>query len=44
MLAQDGPRAEGLTICALALRRGVGLDLLDQPRDPVAIHLWAESL
>ena len=42
VLAQDGRRAERLTPCAPALRRGVGLDFLDQPRDQLPIHLGAE--
>jgi hypothetical protein len=44
MLAQDGRRSERLASCALALRRGVGLDLMDQPRDQLPIHLRAEMM
>ena len=42
MLAQDGRRAEGLTPRTLALCRRVGIDLLDQPRDQLAVLLRAE--
>ena len=42
VLAQDGRRAERLTPCAPALRRGVDFDFLDQPRDQLPIHLGAE--
>ena len=42
VLAQDGRRAEGLTPRTVPLRRGVGIDLVDQPRDQLAILLRAE--
>jgi hypothetical protein len=42
VLAQDGRRAKRLTPCTLALRRGIGIDLLDQPRDELAVDLRTE--
>ena len=42
VLAQNGRRSEGLTPRTLPLCRGVGIDLLDQPRDQPAIRLRAE--
>ena len=42
MLAQNRRDAERLTSRTFALRRGVGIDLPDQPRDQIAIHLRAE--
>ena len=42
MLAQNVLRAERLASRTLPLCRGIGIDLLDQPRDQFPIHLRAE--